>query len=208
MASRRARSPARRRLQPTVGGDRPVQTGLFDQTLAASASQPRSRRERCRRRPRDIDQSVAAAAPHGAGRLDRPRSRRLLRAGRDRSCRSSVGLLPLAVMGTEGWLLAIIAAVLGYLVPDVVLTRATRRHQKAIQNGLPDAHRPDCRLRRGRLQPRPGHHAHERRARVRAARVRARSCARSPTKFAPASRDSKRFKVWPSAPRSRTCARW
>jgi tight adherence protein C len=49
------------------------------------------------------------------------------------------GLLPLAVMGTEGWLLAIIAAVLGYLVPDVVLTRATRRRQKAIQNGLPDA---------------------------------------------------------------------
>jgi tight adherence protein C len=49
------------------------------------------------------------------------------------------GLLPLAIMGTEGWLLAIIAAVLGYLVPDVVLTRATRRHQKAIQNGLPDA---------------------------------------------------------------------
>ena len=28
---------------------------------------------------------------------------------------------------------------LGYLVPDVVLTRATRHHQKAIQNGLPDA---------------------------------------------------------------------
>jgi len=49
------------------------------------------------------------------------------------------GLLPLALMGTEGWLLAIIAAVLGYLVPDVVLTRATRRRQKAIQNALPDA---------------------------------------------------------------------
>ena len=49
------------------------------------------------------------------------------------------GLLPLALMGTRGWLLAIVAAVLGYLIPDLVLTRATRRHQKAIQNGLPDA---------------------------------------------------------------------
>jgi len=49
------------------------------------------------------------------------------------------GLLPLALMGTRGWLLALIFAVLGYLVPDVLLTRATRRYQKSIQNGLPDA---------------------------------------------------------------------
>jgi tight adherence protein C len=49
------------------------------------------------------------------------------------------GLLPLALMGTSGWLLALIFAVLGYLVPDVMLTRATRRYQKSIQNGLPDA---------------------------------------------------------------------
>ena len=49
------------------------------------------------------------------------------------------GLLPLALMGTAGWLLAIVATVLGYLIPDIVLTRATRRRQKAIQNGLPDA---------------------------------------------------------------------
>jgi tight adherence protein C len=32
-----------------------------------------------------------------------------------------------------------VAAVLGYLLPDLALTRATRRYQKAIQNGLPDA---------------------------------------------------------------------
>ncbi len=49
------------------------------------------------------------------------------------------GLLPLAIMGIRGWLLALIFAVLGYLVPDVLLTRATRRYQKSIQNGLPDA---------------------------------------------------------------------
>ena len=54
-------------------------------------------------------------------------------------CPIVCGLLPLALMGTRAGCWRIIAAVLGYLVPDVVLTRATRRHQKAIQNGLPDA---------------------------------------------------------------------
>jgi tight adherence protein C len=49
------------------------------------------------------------------------------------------GLLPLALLGREGWLLAIVLAVAGYLLPDLVLTRAIRRNQKAIQNGLPDA---------------------------------------------------------------------
>jgi tight adherence protein C len=48
-------------------------------------------------------------------------------------------LIPLALFGAGGWLLAIVAGVLGYLVPDLVLSRATRRYQKAFQNGLPDA---------------------------------------------------------------------
>jgi tight adherence protein C len=49
------------------------------------------------------------------------------------------GILPLAVFGSEGWLLAFVASVLGYLTPDLVLSRATKNYQKAIQNGLPDA---------------------------------------------------------------------
>jgi tight adherence protein C len=49
------------------------------------------------------------------------------------------GLIPVALLGADGWLLAVVAAVLGYLLPDLALTRATRRYQKAIQNGLPDA---------------------------------------------------------------------
>jgi tight adherence protein C len=49
------------------------------------------------------------------------------------------GMVPLALFGFEGWLLAIVAAGLGYLVPDLVLTRATRHRQRVIQNGLPDA---------------------------------------------------------------------
>ena len=49
------------------------------------------------------------------------------------------GILPLALLGSAGWLLAIVAAVLGYLIPDLVLTRTTKKYQRAIQNGLPDA---------------------------------------------------------------------
>jgi tight adherence protein C len=49
------------------------------------------------------------------------------------------GSIPLIVMGlAEGWMLAAIVAVLGYLLPDLVLGRMTRAHAKAIENGLPD----------------------------------------------------------------------
>jgi tight adherence protein C len=49
------------------------------------------------------------------------------------------GLIPLAWFGTAGWVTALIAAGVGYVLPDLFLTRAIRHHQKAIQNGLPDA---------------------------------------------------------------------
>ena len=50
------------------------------------------------------------------------------------------GGTPLLLMGvSEGWMLAAISAVLGYLLPDVVLGHMTRAHAKAIVNGLPDA---------------------------------------------------------------------
>jgi tight adherence protein C len=48
-------------------------------------------------------------------------------------------VIPLLLLGSEGWLLAIVTGVVAYLVPDLLLTRATRRRQRIIQNGLPDA---------------------------------------------------------------------
>jgi tight adherence protein C len=46
---------------------------------------------------------------------------------------------PLLLMGVSaGWTLALIGAVLGYLLPEYVLARMIRAHAKAIQNGLPD----------------------------------------------------------------------
>jgi tight adherence protein C len=134
-------SPARRRLQPTVGDTPPrtgPQTGLFDQI--SSVLRPSKNKAR-----------TLSKTPEGASSKVSRLQRRMELAGwtdpeaagyyalAETVVPIICGLLPLAIMGTEGWLLAIIAAVLGYLVPDVVLTRATRRHQKAIQNGLPDA---------------------------------------------------------------------
>jgi tight adherence protein C len=45
----------------------------------------------------------------------------------------------LVLMGpAEGWLLALVGALVGYLVPDLVLIRMRRAHASAIENGLPD----------------------------------------------------------------------
>jgi tight adherence protein C len=49
------------------------------------------------------------------------------------------GLVPLMIGGVQAWLLALVAAVVGHLLPDLMLARATRAYQKSIQNGLPDA---------------------------------------------------------------------
>jgi len=134
-------SAVRRRLQPTVGNTPSAQgttSGLFDQLspfLRLGKSKPRN----------------LSKTPQGASSKVSRLQRRMELAGwtdpeaagyyalAEMAVPIIFGLLPLALMGTEGWLLAIVAAVLGYLVPDVVLTRATRRRQKAIQNGLPDA---------------------------------------------------------------------
>ncbi len=48
-------------------------------------------------------------------------------------------LVAFALLGSEAWLFVIVAAVCGYLIPDLLLNRATQRYQRAIQNGLPDA---------------------------------------------------------------------
>ena len=133
-------SPARRRLQPTIGGASPAppKTGVIDHFLSLF-------------RPASSKTRTLSKTPEGTSTKVSRLQRRMELAGwtdpeaagyyalAEMVSPIVCGLLPLAVMGTEGWLLAIICVVLGYLIPDVVLTRATRKHQKAIQNGLPDA---------------------------------------------------------------------
>ena len=51
-----------------------------------------------------------------------------------------LGALPLLFLGvSDGWMLAGIGAVVGYLLPDLFLARMIRLQAKAIENGLPDA---------------------------------------------------------------------
>ena len=40
---------------------------------------------------------------------------------------------------TDGWLLALLGAIFGYLLPGLWLSRRTTQRKKTIQNGLPDA---------------------------------------------------------------------
>ena len=131
-------SPVRRRLQPTVGSGPAAKAGLFDQ-LIGSLRPAQNRARQLSKTPEGTSSKVSRlqrrmelagwTGPEAAGYY----------ALAETVMPIVCGLLPLALMGTQGWLLAIVAAVLGYLIPDLVLTRATRRHQKAIQNGLPDA---------------------------------------------------------------------
>ena len=132
-------SPARRRLQPSVATDSaPPQIGLFAQ-LVASLRPVRNQARQLSKTPDGVSSKVSRLQrrmelagwtdPEAAGYY----------ALAEMIVPVICGLLPLALMGADGWLLSIVTAVLGYLIPDVVLTRATRRRQKAIQNGLPDA---------------------------------------------------------------------
>ena len=49
------------------------------------------------------------------------------------------GMTLLALGFADGWILAILAAIFGYLAPGLWLQRKTTQRQKAIHNGLPDA---------------------------------------------------------------------
>jgi tight adherence protein C len=47
---------------------------------------------------------------------------------------------PVAFLGVaNGWLVALPAGLVGYMLPDFMLSRSVARHSRAIQNGLPDA---------------------------------------------------------------------
>ncbi len=129
-------APAQRRLQAAgPGADRP---GLMDQLIAFFRPAKQSTRQ-------------LAKNPRGASTKMTRLQRRMESAGwRDPEAAGYFALaeiaspvicalMPLALLGVQGWVLSLVAGVIGYLIPDLVLNRATRKHQKAIQNGLPDA---------------------------------------------------------------------
>ena len=128
-------APARRRLQPVVESTAP---SVLDRIGAVL------------RPPKNPIRQLSRSSRKGSSQVSRLQRRLELAGWREPEAASYYalgeivspiifGMIPLAFFGFAGWLLAIVAAVLGYLAPDLVLTRATKRHQKAIQNGLPDA---------------------------------------------------------------------
>jgi tight adherence protein C len=51
-----------------------------------------------------------------------------------------LGLVPFLFLSfSSGWVVGLASAVVGVMIPDLVLTRKTAQHRKAIQDGLPDA---------------------------------------------------------------------
>jgi tight adherence protein C len=129
-------APARRRLDPPAVSAAPTDPGWMGGALRSAT-----------KKPAKLLSKPAGGASSRAVQLQR----RLEGAGwRDPEAAGLYGLAemvtpivfgiaPLAVFGSEGWLLALVASVLGYLTPDLVLSRASKNYQKAIQNGLPDA---------------------------------------------------------------------
>lgn len=50
------------------------------------------------------------------------------------------GLVPVLILGVRtGWILALFAAIVGYMAPGLMLSRKIAQYKRAIQNGLPDA---------------------------------------------------------------------
>jgi tight adherence protein C len=49
------------------------------------------------------------------------------------------GLVALAAVGGRGWLLVLLAAAVGYLLPGMLLARKIERRKREIREGLPDA---------------------------------------------------------------------
>jgi tight adherence protein C len=128
-------APERQRLRDLT----PAATGLVRQDLQLTdASVPRFR-------------GLAAALPKSPKEMGRLR-RQLAAAGYYELSAATyfsaakvavpvlLGGVPLLLMGlSEGIVPAAIGAIVGYVLPDLVLTRRIKARGKAIENGLPDA---------------------------------------------------------------------
>jgi tight adherence protein C len=127
-------SPGRRRLTPAADAVRP--TGIFDQVLTLVRMR-RSAAQQLARAPKSSKVSRLQRRMESAGWTD-PEAANFF-ALAEIVVPAICALTPLALAGTDGWMAAIVAGGVGYVIPDLALTRATRKHQKSIQNGLPDA---------------------------------------------------------------------
>jgi len=127
-------APGRRRLTPAADAARA--TGLLDQLLALVRMR-RSTAHQLARAPKSSKVSRLQRRMESAGWTD-PEAAHLF-ALAEITVPAICALTPFALAGADGWIAAIVAGGVGYVIPDLALARATKKHQKAIQNGLPDA---------------------------------------------------------------------
>ena len=170
-------APERRRLvaaadRQAAGGSGQPDPRRFPDGKAGDAirspSESRGNPQRC--------PGCSSASKRPAGAIPKPPA---TTARRRPACLIVFGLTPLLVVGHRGvgssrWSRPWSAT----CIPDLLLARATRALSEGHSEWTARRARPDCRLRRSRIEPRSGHRARQRGAGDRAARARARSCAR------------------------------
>jgi tight adherence protein C len=127
-------SPGRRRLTPAADAARP--TGLFDQVLTIVRLRRAAARQLAKA-PKSSKVSRLQRRMESAGWTDPEAANYFALA--EIALPTICALLPLLLAGLDAWMASIVAGGVGYVIPDLALTRATKRHQRAIQNGLPDA---------------------------------------------------------------------
>jgi tight adherence protein C len=129
-------APGRRRLQPA--SDSPQAAGPIGQFAALLRTRKSSAHQ------------LSRSPKSGSSRVSRLQRRMHLAGWTDPDAASYYALaeiavpvifalIPIALFGRAGWVGSLFAGGVGYVIPDLVLSRAIHRYQKAIQNGLPDA---------------------------------------------------------------------
>jgi tight adherence protein C len=101
-------------------------------------------------RPHPVIERIASFVPKSPGEMNRLR-RRMMRAGRHGMASAVVFSvaeivapivlgLPVIILvgGSKGVLFGLLAGIMGFLVPGVVLSRMIERRRQAISDGLPD----------------------------------------------------------------------
>lgn len=130
------RSPERRRLRAVAGSERastvaaasPLMRSQSPFVKRLSTILPKSAKDMSR-----LQRRLAMAGYHGTGPAVAYRAAELVTP--------VVAVLPVLVFvhGPAFWIVAGFAAIVGYMLPGLVLLRLISRRQKVIQNGLADA---------------------------------------------------------------------
>jgi tight adherence protein C len=125
-------APELKRLRPAMGagdaehGGSVLAGATVGNPLAPSLRKPRGRGSSLPRRLAMVGWDTPAAATlYGIAQIATP---------------IAFGLTPIVVLGPRtGWLIGLVTGAVGYLLPDLLLSRKVAEYRRAIQNGLPDA---------------------------------------------------------------------